>query len=326
MIPKRRIGELEVGAIGLGSIAIIGYYGATDEAEGVRVIEEALDRGVSLIDMSDNYGPHTAEILVGQVARGRRDDVVLSTKGGNRIVDWETYETQPRGDPQCLREAIDGSLERLGVDHVDLYYLHRVDPDVPVEESYGTLAEFVAEGKTRALGICEVDVGTLERVNAIHPISAVQSELSLWTRGPLDEVVPWCEAHGAGFVPFAPLGRGFLTGAIKSFDDVQREGDLRAHNPRFQAEAIDANQAILEGVRRVAERFAATPAQVALAWLLAQGDGIAPIPGTKRVSRLEENVAADDVQLTAAQLAKLDQITPPAGEHHSEAQMRLLDR
>ena len=212
-----------------------------------------------------------------------------------------------------------GPMMNVGVDTEGIAVLMR-DHDI----DGGIL--FVAEGKTRALGICEVDVGTLERVNAIHPISAVQSELSLWTRGPLDEVVPWCEAHGAGFVPFAPLGRGFLTGAIKSFDDVQREGDLRAHNPRFQAEAIDANQAILEGVRRVAERFAATPAQVALAWLLAQGDGIAPIPGTKRVSRLEENVAADDVQLTAAQLAKLDQITPPAGEHHSEAQMRLLDR
>jgi aryl-alcohol dehydrogenase-like predicted oxidoreductase len=316
MIPKRRIGELEVGAIGLGSIAIIGYYGATDEAEGLRVVEEALDRGVSLIDMSDNYGPHTAEILVGQVARSRRDDVVLSTKGGNRIVDWETYETQPRGDPQYLREAIDGSLERLGVDHVDLYYLHRVDPDVPVEESYGTLAEFVAEGKTRALGICEVDVDTLDRVNAIHPISAVQSELSLWTRGPLDEVVPWCEAHGAGFVPFAPLGRGFLTGAIKSFDDVQREGDLRAHNPRFQAEAIDANQAILEGVRRVAERFAATPAQIALAWLLDQSDSIVPIPGMEKLSFLDENLGALRLQLDDQDRAELDGLPTATGSRY----------
>jgi aryl-alcohol dehydrogenase-like predicted oxidoreductase len=266
--------------------------------------------------MSDNYGPHTAEILVGQVARGRRDDVVLSTKGGNRIVDWETYETQPRGDPQYLREAIDGSLERLGVDHVDLYYLHRVDPDVPVEESYGTLAEFVAEGKTRALGICEVDVDTLDRVNAIHPISAVQSELSLWTRGPLDEVVPWCEAHGADFVPFAPLGRGFLTGAIKSFDDVRREGDLRAHNPRFQAEAIDANQAILEGVRRVAERHAATPAQVALAWLLDRSDSIVPIPGMEKLSFLDENLGALRLQLDDQDRSELDGLPTATGSRY----------
>lgn len=316
MIANRRIGEFEVGAIGLGTIAIIGYYGAADEAEGIRVVEEALDRGVSLIDMSDNYGPHTAEILVGKVARGRRDDVVLSTKGGNRIVDWETYETRPRGDPKYLREAIDGSLERLGVDHVDLYYLHRVDPDVPVEESYGTLAEFVAEGKTRALGICEVEVDTLERVNAIHPISAVQSELSLWTRGPLDQVVPWCEAHGAGFVPFAPLGRGFLTGAIKSYDDVRREGDLRAHNPRFQAEAIDANQAILAGVRRVADRHGATPAQVALAWLLAQSDSIVPIPGMEKLGFLDENLGALRLELDDGDRAELDGLPAPTGSRY----------
>jgi aryl-alcohol dehydrogenase-like predicted oxidoreductase len=316
MIAKRRIGELEVGAIGLGSIAIIGYYGAADEAEGIRVVEEALDRGVSLIDMSDNYGPHTAEILVGKVARDRRDEVVLSTKGGNRIVDWETYETQPRGDPRYLREAIEGSLERLRTDHVDLYYLHRVDPDVPVEESYGTLAEFVAEGKTRALGISEVDVETLEKVNAIHPIAAVQSELSLWTRGPLDDVLPWCEEHGAGFVPFAPLGRGFLTGTIKSYEDVQREGDLRAHNPRFQVETIDANQAILEGVRRVANRHAAVPAQVALAWLLGRSESIVPIPGMEKLSFLDENLGALELQLDDQDRAELDGLPAASGSRY----------
>jgi aryl-alcohol dehydrogenase-like predicted oxidoreductase len=316
MIAKRKMGGLEVGAIGLGSIAIIGYYGTADETEGIRVIEEALDRGVSLIDMSDNYGPHTAELLVGQVARDRRDDVVLSTKGGNRIVDWETYETSPRGDPAYLREAIEGSLTRLGVDHVDLYYLHRVDPDVPVEESFGTLAEFVAEGKARALGISEVDVATLEKVQAIHPIAAVQSELSLWTRGPLDEVLPWCEAHGAGFVPFAPLGRGFLTGAIRSYDDVTREGDLRAHNPRFQAEAIAANEAILDGVKRVAERHDATPAQVALAWLLGRSDAVVPIPGMEKLAYLDENLGALDLRLDVEDERDLDGLPPATGSRY----------
>jgi aryl-alcohol dehydrogenase-like predicted oxidoreductase len=271
MIAKRRIGALEVGAIGLGSIAIIGYYGAADEAEGIRVVEEALDRGVSLIDMSDNYGPHTAEILVGKVARGRRDEVVLSTKGGNRIVDWETYETHPRGDPRYLREAIEGSLERLG---------------------------------------------TLEKVNAIHPISAVQSELSLWTRGPIDDVLPWCEEHGAGFVPFAPLGRGFLTGTIKSYEDVQRDGDLRAHNPRFQIETIDANQAILEGVRRVADRHAAAPAQVALAWLLGRSESIVPIPGMEKLSFLDENLGALELQLDDRDRAELDGLPAASGSRY----------
>ncbi|HMG65236.1 MAG TPA: aldo/keto reductase, partial [Streptosporangiaceae bacterium] len=223
------------------------------------------------------------------------------------------------------RIAVEGSLARLGTDHIDLYYQHRVDPGTPIEDTVGALAELVAEGKIRHIGLSEAWVGTIRRAHAVHPITALQSEYSLWTRDPEEEVLPVLRELRIGFVPYSPLGRGFLTGQIRSLDDI-KDGDFRKTQPRFEGENFQHNLRVADEVRQIAAEAGATPAQVALAWLLAQGDGIAPIPGTKRVSRLEENAAADSVQLTAAQLAKLDQITPPAGEHHSEAQMRLLDR
>ena len=227
--------------------------------------------------------------------------------------------------PASIRIAVEGSLTRLGTDHIDLYYQHRVDPDTPIEETVGALAELVAEGKIRHIGLSEAWVDTIRRAHAVHPITALQSEYSLWTRDPEEEVLPVLRELRIGFVPYSPLGRGFLTGQIRSLDELE-DGDFRKSQPRFEGENFQHNLRVADEVRQIAAEAGATPAQVALAWLLARGDGIAPIPGTKRVSRLEENVAADSVRLTAEQLAKLDQITPPSGEHHNEAQMRLLDR
>ena len=227
--------------------------------------------------------------------------------------------------PASIRIAVEGSLTRLGTDHIDLYYQHRVDPDTPIEDTVGALAELVAEGKIRHIGLSEAWVDTIRRAHAVHPVTALQSEFSLWTRDPQEEVLPVLRELGIGLVPYSPLGRGFLTGQVRSLDDLE-DGDFRKSNPRFEGQNFQHNLRVADEVRQIAAEAGATPAQVALAWLLAQGEGIAPIPGTKRVSRLEENVAADSLQLTAGQLAKLDQITPPAGEHHNEAQMRLLDR
>ena len=226
--------------------------------------------------------------------------------------------------PASIRIAVEGSLARLGTDHIDLYYQHRVDPDTPIEETVGALAELVAEGKIGHIGLSEAWVDTIRRAHAVHPITALQSEYSLWTRDPEEELLPLLRELRIGFVPYSPLGRGFLTGQVRSLDDLE-DGDFRKSQPRFEGDNFQHNLRVADEVRQIAAEAGATPAQVALAWLLAQGDGIAPIPGTKHMSRLEENVAADSVQLTA-ELAKLDQITPPAGEHHNEAQMRLLDR
>jgi aryl-alcohol dehydrogenase-like predicted oxidoreductase len=302
-----------------------GSYGAaTDEAESIRTIHRALDLGVTLLDTAEVYGPYHNEELVGRAINDRRDKVVLATKFG-----FISHAGRAQGSldssPASIRMAVEGSLARLGTDHIDLYYQHRVDPDTPIEETVGALAELVAEGKIRHIGLSEASAGTIRRAQAVHPITALQSEYSLWTRDPEEEVLPVLRELRIGFVPYSPLGRGFLTGQVQSLDDLE-DGDFRKTQPRFEGENFQHNLRVADEVRQIAAEAGATPAQVALAWLLAQGDGVAPIPGTKRVSRLEENVAADDVQLTAAQLAKLDQITPPAGEHHSEAQMRLLDR
>jgi aryl-alcohol dehydrogenase-like predicted oxidoreductase len=227
--------------------------------------------------------------------------------------------------PASIRIAVEGSLARLGTDHIDLYYQHRVDPDTPIEDTVGALAELVAEGKVRHIGLSEAWVDTIRRAHAVHPITALQSEYSLWTRDPEAEVLPVLRELGIGFVPYSPLGRGFLTGQVPAPESLE-DGDFRKSNPRFEGENFQHNLRVADEVRQIAAAAGVTPAQVALAWLLAQGEGIAPIPGTKRVARLEENVAADSVELTAAQLAKLSQITPPTGDHHNEAQMRQLDR
>ncbi len=315
----RRLGssDLTVGPIGLGCMGMSWAYdpGERDDDHSIEVIRRALDLGVTLIDTADMYGPHTNEQLVGRALEDRRDEAVLATKCGLVVDDPEAFSMHRDGRSEHVREAIDGSLERLGTDHVDLYQLHRTDPDVPVEETWGALAEVVAAGKARAIGMSEATVAELDRCQAIHPVATLQSELSLWTRGPLDDVLPWCREHDAAFIPFAPLGRGFLTGAIKSGASFD-ERDFRGRNPRFSPDALDANQAIVAGVREVARRLGASPAQVALAWCLAQYEQVVPIPGTRRSSRLEENAEAARLVLGADDLAELDRLPAAAGERY----------
>lgn len=310
----RRLGEGGplVGAIGLGCMGMSWAYGEADEQTAFAVLHRALDLGVMLFDTAQVYGPFTNEELVGHALAGRRDDLVLATKTG-LLADADHTVTRD-GRPEHVRGSLTDSLRRLRTDRVDLYYLHRVDEKVPVEETWAAMAECVTNGTALHLGLSEVTVEQAATCHAIHPVSAIQSELSLWTRGPLDDVVPWCAENGAAFVPFSPLGRGFLTGAVNagSFGSA----DFRASNPRFTEEAMAANEALVAEVRRIAEAAGATAAQVALAWTLAQGEHVIPIPGTKRVAYLEENVAAADVSLDADQLAALDALPEPVGERY----------
>jgi len=299
----RQLGDLQVGAIGLGCMGMSFAYSRSlrDDAESIRVIHRAIDLGATLIDTADVYGPHTNEELVGKALRDRRDDVVLASKCGLIVKDGDII---PDGRPEYLRTAAEDSLRRLGVERIDLYQLHRVDPAVPVEESWGVLAELVAEGKLGGIGLSEATVEQIDAAHRIHPVATVQSELSPWSQDQLDEVVPWCRAHGAGFIAYAPLGRAFLTGKIQSAGELEAD-DWRQGNPRFQADAIEANQKLAEGVADIATRYEATAAQVALAWVLAQGEHVVPIPGTKRQTYLEENVRADELELSAEDLAQL---------------------
>jgi aryl-alcohol dehydrogenase-like predicted oxidoreductase len=299
------------------------YTGAgSDDAESIKTIHRAIDLGVTLLDTAEVYGPHTNEELVGRALKGRRDQVVLATKFGFMS---NTGRQAPDSSPDNIRIAVEGSLRRLDTDRIDLYYQHRVDPKVAIEEVVGVLAELVAEGKVGYIGLSEAWVDTIRRAHAVHPVTALQSEYSLWTRDPEHDVLPVLRELGIGFVAYSPLGHGFLTGAIRSIDDLD-DSDWRKTNPRFTGENLQRNLAIADEVQAVAAQAGATPAQVALAWLLAKGDGIVPIPGTKRVSRLEENVAADSIELTAEQITRLDQLTPAAGDHHNQAQMQLLER
>jgi aryl-alcohol dehydrogenase-like predicted oxidoreductase len=320
------LGSLEVSRIGLGAMGMSqAYTGAgLDDAESIRTIHRALDLGVTLIDTAEVYGPFVNEELVGRAIADRRDRVVLATKFG--LVS-HSGPGRPDSSAASIRTAVEGSLRRLGTDHIDLYYQHRVDKKTPIEETIGAVAELVAEGKVRHIGLSEAWVDTIRRAHATHPIAALQSEYSLWTRDQ-DAVLPVLRELGIGFVPYSPLGRGFLTGRISSIDEFDAD-DFRRTNPRFSEENFARNLASVEEVRTIAGEAGATPAQIALAWVLAQaGDhaDIAPIPGTKRVSRLEENVAADAVELTDDQLRRLDAITPAAGDHHSEGQMKLIER
>src|SRR6478609_8256655 len=298
--------RMDIGRIGLGCMGMTWAYGAQDrdEAESIATIHRALELGVRLLDTADMYGPYTNEELVGTAIADRRDQVFLATKCGLVVEDAGEYVLSRNGRPEHVRKAIDASLRRLQTDYVDLYHLQRIDPDVPVEETWGAMSEQVEKGKVGALGLSEVNVEELERANAVHPVASVQSEGSLWTRDAFAEVVPWCAAHDAKFLPFAPLGRGFLTGKLEP--QQFPPGDFRKNNPRFQKEAMDANLALVERVKAVAERHDAAPAQVALAWLMAQGEHVVPIPGTKRRSRLEENVEAVQLTLSAEDLAELD--------------------
>ncbi len=287
-------------------------YGEPDDATSVAVIHRAIELGVTFLDTAQVYGPFTNESLVGQALRGRRDQVVLATKTG--LVADADRQMSRDGRPEHVRGSLRESLDRLGTDRVDVYYLHRVDEQVPLEDTWAAMAECVADGTALRLGLSEVTVEQADRCHAIHPVAAVQSELSLWTRGPLSDVLPWCAANGAAFVPFSPLGRGFLTGTVGAA--TFGAGDFRARNPRFTDDAIAANQALVDEVRRIAGVVGATPGQVALAWTLAQGEHVLPIPGTKRLAYLEENVAAAGVVLSPADLAALDALPPAVGERY----------
>jgi aryl-alcohol dehydrogenase-like predicted oxidoreductase len=319
------LGTLDVGRIGLGAMGMsTAYTGAgTDNAESIRTIHRALDLGVTLIDTAEVYGPFANEELVGQAIKDRRDDVVLATKFG-LISHAAGGPGHPDSTPANIRTAIDGSLRRLGTDHVDLYYQHRVDPNTPIEDTIGALAELVTAGKIRHIGLSEAGPETIRRAHAVHPVTALQSEYSLWTRDPEPRVLPVLRELGIGLVAYSPLGRGFLTGQIRSTDDFA-DTDFRRTNPRFTGENFDRNLRAADEVKAIAADVGATPAQVALAGIRAPGDDIAPIPGTRRVGRLEENVAADRVQLSPEQIGKLNNITPAAGDHHDEQQMRLIE-
>lgn len=297
----------------------------TDDAESVRAIHRALDLGVTLIDTAEIYGPYRNEELVGRALRGRRDEVVVATKFGLISHTGSKKPFDLDSSPANIRTSVDGSLSRLRIDHIDLYYQHRVDENTPIEDTVGTLADLIDEGKIRHIGLSEAGVDTIRRANAVHPIAALQSEYSLWTRDPEQAVLPVLRELGIGFVPYSPLGKGFLTGTIRSTEQFDKN-DFRATNPRFTGENFQRNLRIADEVTAIADDVGATPAQVALAWLLAQGNDIAPIPGTRRVRRVDENVAADNVELTTDQLAKLDNLTPASGGHHTDKQMRLIGR
>ncbi|MDT5149706.1 MAG: hypothetical protein QOI01_1439 [Mycobacterium sp.] len=319
-----KLGDLDVSRIGLGAMGMShGFTGAgSDDAESIRTIHRAIDLGVTFIDTAEIYGPYTNEELVGQALKDRRDEVVLATKFG-LVSHAGGGAWNPDSSPANVRTAVEGSLRRLGTDRIDLYYQHRVDPNTPIEDTVGALAELVTEGKIRHLGLSEAGIDTIRRAHAVHPITALQSEYSLWTRDPEAAALPLLRELGIGFVPYSPLGKGFLTGAIRSTEQFDAS-DFRASNPRFTGGNFEHNLAIVDEVEAIAAEVGATPAQVAIAWLLAQGDDIAPIPGTKRVARVEENTAADAVVLTSEQVDKLTKLPPAAGEHHNEAQMKMI--
>ncbi|TMM10218.1 MAG: aldo/keto reductase [Actinobacteria bacterium] len=327
---KRKLGSLEVSALGLGCMGMSAFYGSTDEREAIATIQRALELGIDFLDTAQLYGPKTNEELVGRAIKGHRDDYVIATKFARRIDQAKPGDMSTvgplDGSAEHVRSSIDGSLERLGTDHVDLYYQHRVDPKVPIEETVGAMAELVEQGKVRHLGLSEAAPETIRRAHAVHPITAVQTEYSLWTRDPEAEVLPTCRELGIGFVPYSPLGRGFLSGRFKSPEELD-EGDFRRYGPRFTGKNLEANLRLASKVAEIAGEKGITPAQLALSWVLAQGDDLVPIPGTKRRRYLEENAAAVDVELTDEDLARIDAELPPvAGERYDEAGMASVNR
>jgi aryl-alcohol dehydrogenase-like predicted oxidoreductase len=324
----RALGKLPVSAMGLGCMGMSEFYGPADEAEAIATIHRALDLGVTLLDTADMYGPYTNEELVGRAIRGRRDQVVLATKCGIVRDPKDRALRGINGRPEYISAACDGSLRRLGVDRIDLYQLHRVDPQVPIEESVGAMAELVRAGKTRFIGLSEAGPQTLRRAHATHPITSLQSEYSLWSRDPEEAILPTCRELGIGFMPYSPLGRGFLSGSIKRFEDFAAD-DFRRYSPRFQEENFAKNLALVARVEEIANAKGCTAAQLALAWVLAQGDDVVPIPGTKRRQYLEENLGALSVRLSPEDLARLDAACPPgaaAGPRYPEPMMQLVGR
>jgi aryl-alcohol dehydrogenase-like predicted oxidoreductase len=318
----------EVSAVGLGCMGMAAFYGqASDEAQATAVIHRALELGVTFFDTAEIYGPHTNEIQIGRALADRRERAFVATKFG---ICWNADRTGLAidGSPANVRRAIDGSLTRLGMDHVDLYYLHRVDPNVPIEETVGAMAELVTAGKVRFLGLSEAAPETIRRAHAVHPITALQTEYSLWSRDPEDELFAVCEELGIGFVPYSPLGRGFLSGDIRSIDDLA-EDDFRRSNPRFQGENFQKNMDLVEAVKAIAADRGVTAAQLALAWVLAQGPHLVPIPGTRRIATLEDNAAAADLILTAEDLARIEAVFPrgaAVGHRYAPSGMAALNR
>jgi aryl-alcohol dehydrogenase-like predicted oxidoreductase len=327
---KRSLRDLEVSAVGLGCMGMSAFYGSTDQEEAIATVRRGLEIGVNFLDTAQMYGPLTNESLVGEAIRGHREEYVIATKFNYRMdnaVPGDISTVGPQdGSAEHVRSSVHGSLERLGTDHIDLYYQHRVDPDVPIEETVGALAELVAEGKVRYIGLSEASAETIRRAHAVHPVTAVQSEYSLWTRDVEAEVLPACRELGIGFVPYSPLGRGFLAGRFASLDELDAN-DWRRENPRFQDDNLKANLRLAEKVKEIAAEKEVTPAQLAIAWVLAQGEDLVPIPGTKRRTYLEQNAVATSIALTGDDLARIDAELPEAsGQRYDEAGMRSVNR